>query len=178
MRLVLWLAVALMGAVRAEAQHRAEVDTLATLRRRIEMHPNDIAAHEQFVQMVESSVIVRTRERYDSTFAKAVEQLERQYHRWLGRFPRAAGVRYGYGLIFSNEEDPRARPYLLDAVRLDPGLAKAYDLLAQDAERQGDDSLARKWLARAVTADSSNQDYAFSYAFSFQTVDPARWRNA
>ena len=163
-----WLPLVLFGP--------APRDTLASLQRIIERHPNDIAAHEQFVRITESRIIVLTKERFDSTFALAVARLAPQYDAWIQRFPRSAGVQYGYGLVFSEQEDPRARPHLLAAVRLDPRLAKAYNLLARDAERWGDDSLAREWQGKAAAADSLNADYAFWYADAFEDVDKVRWR--
>src|SRR5881394_2274726 len=76
--------------------------------------PDCIAAHELLRE-----VAWRQRSRGgDQQKAKAAtDALLQQYEVWSKRFPDSYGVQFGIGAIFSSQEDPRARPHLLLAVR-------------------------------------------------------------
>ncbi len=149
---------------------------LAAIRQAIELDPNYLAAHDQFVAVIQAKILIRDEANFERTLALATRTLEKQYTAWEKRFPTAAGIPYGMGATFIAAEDPRAKPYLLRAVKLDPTLAKAYEMLSEDASRWGDEPGARAFQAKAVAADPSNGEYAVSYAWDFHDTDPAKWR--
>jgi thiol-disulfide isomerase/thioredoxin/Tfp pilus assembly protein PilF len=156
--------------------HDDTIGALAALRRAIESDPNYFAAHDQFVALTQAKILIRDDANFERTLALATAALETQYATWGKRFPNAAGIPYGMGASFIAAEDPRAKPYLLRAVQLDPKLAKAYEMLSEDASRWGDETAARDFEAKAVAADPANAEYAFSYAWDFHDSDPGRWR--
>ncbi len=150
---------------------------LIVLRRAIEADPEFLLAHERFVGLTMASIVHRD-STYHRTITMALDSLQQQYAAWQRRFPRSAGVQYGLGFAYTDAEDPRAKPYLLRAVELNPKLAKAYLQLWRDAQRWGDEPSAQHYIARAAELDSASPDYAFDVASSYQKTDPARWRTA
>jgi len=84
-------------------------------------------------------------------------------------------VRYSLGAVFSGSEDPRARPHLLEAVRMNPRLAQAWQMLSVDAERWGEQEKGLEYMNRAASAAPDNPDYAFYAASGLERVDRAKW---
>src|SRR5262245_42977769 len=119
-----------------QLSEHGELDSARTaVEQAIAADPDCIAAHDLLRE-----VAWRQRGRGgDKEKAKAaVDALLRQYEEWSKRFPDSYGVQFGFGAIFSSQEDPRARPHLLQAVRGKPDLATAWEMLSVDAERWGD----------------------------------------
>jgi peroxiredoxin/tetratricopeptide (TPR) repeat protein len=134
--------------------------TIVRLKASIEANPDDLTAHEAYIKAIGVDSV----------------SLLRQYEQWLDKFPQSATVPFALGEAYSNRESPKARPYLLKAIALDPKLAKAYLMLAIDAERWGDNDGAREYMGKATAADPSDPGYAFYYAMDFEKIDPAKWR--
>jgi thiol-disulfide isomerase/thioredoxin/Tfp pilus assembly protein PilF len=137
--------------------------------------PDCIAAHDLLRE-----VAWRQRGRGgDKQKAKAAtDALLQQYEAWSKRFPDSYGVQFGYGAIFSSQEDPRARPHLLQAVRGRPDLAKAWEMLSIDAERWGERDQAHEYMSRASAAEPQSPDYAFYAASNLLHIDRAQWVRA
>ncbi|HEY9256615.1 redoxin domain-containing protein [Chitinophaga sp.] len=130
-----------------------------SLRAVITAHPDNIAAHEAYLQAAWKD---------SAAFVK-------QYQLWMKQYPKAAAVPYAYGKFYANRESPAAKPFLLKAVAINPKLAVAWEELAIDAERWGDFKKSREYLANAVAAEPDNADYLSSYAYSFQSSDPEKY---
>ncbi len=75
------------------------------------------------------------------------------------------------GKAFNQMERAESRVYLLRAVELAPQLAEAWNLLAYDAMRRGEDSLHHQYQFKATTIDPKNADYAFGYANYYRARD-------
>lgn len=150
----------------------ADTASLATLKEAVEAYPDSLTAHEKFIKAFEQCIPHVTFENRDSVLSL----LNVQYAEWMQEFPQSATVPYALGDAYANAESPRAKPYLLRAVVLDPKLAKAWEDLWIDAERWGDFAAGREYLAKAMQADPANPDYAFYYASSFSNIDPAKYR--
>lgn len=150
----------------------ADTASLSTLKEAVEAYPDSLSAHEQFIKAFKQSIPYVTFENTDSVLSL----LNAQYADWMQEFPQSATVPYALGDAYANAESPRAKPYLLRAVALDPKLAKAWEDLWIDAERWGDFAGGRKYLLKALQADPSNADYAFYYANTFDPSDPVKYR--
>jgi thiol-disulfide isomerase/thioredoxin len=102
-------------------------------------------------------------------------ELEKQYAVWLDKYPKSAMVPYSIAAAYLGEESPKAKPYLLKAVAINPKFTEAWGGLWSDGERWGDFKLSASYLAKAAASDPSNPTYAFYYASSFNKTDEAKW---
>lgn len=137
----------------------ADPAVLNKLKTAIEADPNNLKAHEEYIK------------------ASGIEnkQTLAQYEIWHKKFPKSAIIPYAVGAAYANEESPKAKPYLLEAINIDPRLAKAWSDLWIDAERWGKFELGREYLAKAVAAEPQNPDYAFYFSSSFATLDREKY---
>jgi thiol-disulfide isomerase/thioredoxin len=94
-----------------------------------------------------------------------------RYDALIKEFPKCAVVPYALAKVYIDQESPKAKPYLLKAVAIDPKYGQAWADLWMDAQRWGDFNQGWKYLEKAMAADPSNADYAFSYATSFMGLD-------
>lgn len=97
-----------------------------------------------------------------------------QYEKWMKKFPRSAMVPYAIAEAYLNRENPKAKPYLLKAVAINPSFTEAWGGLWTDAQRWGDFKGGREYLRKAAESDRSNPAYAFYYANSFKDDDTKR----
>lgn len=146
------------------AQHRkSQVITdkveLAKLKAAVEASPDSLSTHKA----------------YTEALGTENPELEKQYARWMNKFPKSAMVPYGLAKIYLSEENPKAKPYLLKAVEIDPKFTEAWAGLWQDGERWGDFIQSRAYLQKAAESDPNNPNYAFYYASSFSGVDQGKW---
>lgn len=102
-------------------------------------------------------------------------ELETQYAIWLDKYPKSAMVPFSIAEAYLKEESPKAKPYLLKAVAINPKFTEAWGGLWSDGERWGDFKLSASYLAKAAASDPSNPTYAFYYASSFSKTDEAKW---
>ena len=133
---------------------------VAKLRAAVEANPNDLTAHQEYIKAADITG----------------PEFEKRYENWMKQFPKTATIPFAIGEVYWKKELPKAKPYLLKAVELDPTLAKVYYYLWIDAERWGDFAGGREYLAKAIKADPANADYAFYYASSFKIVDLEKYR--
>jgi thiol-disulfide isomerase/thioredoxin len=141
-------------------------DELAKLRSAIEANPDDLAAHEAYLKATG----------FTKWGAAENEEFVKQYQEWMKKFPTSAAVPYALGHAYAGKESPKAKPYLLKAVAIDPKFDKAYFDLWIDGERWGDFELSRSYLAKAKEAAPANADYAFYYASGVKEKDFARYQ--
>lgn len=102
--------------------------------------------------------------------------LEKQYSFWMKKYPKSVMVPYSIAEAYLNEESPKAKPYLLKAVAIDPKFADAWGGLSDDADRWGKFTDAQEYLAKATAAAPSDPKYAFYYANSFSKTDEEKWK--
>ena len=133
------------------------VDSLKTV---IENNPDSLLPLQQFIFVLGSD---------NDTVAT-------QLTAWMGKFPKSAAIPFALGETYYNSESPKAKPYLLKVVELQPQNAKVYEMLAIDAERWGDRDQSREYMGKAAAADPKEASYAFYYADAFEDVDTALWR--
>ncbi len=162
----------LIAAGQPAAQPAAELELSAALAA-VEAAPESLVVHDALLRVHQAAV----RKDYKNGEALAAP-LEKSYRAWLARAPGSLGLNYGLGSLLYSHEDPRAKPFLLKVVELDPKQAKVFQLLAIDAERWGDEAGGSEFMRRAAAADPASPDYAFYYASGLGRVNPAKWEEA
>ena len=98
-----------------------------------------------------------------------------QYEKWLKQFPKSAIAPFAIGDAYANIESPKAKPWLLKAVAIDPKMDKAWSDLWIDGERWGDFKGAQEYLRKAMESAPTSPDYAFYYRSSFKNSDPEKY---
>jgi len=154
------------------AKGQGDGPSLATLKAAVEAQPDSFSVHERYIKAFEKSIPGMSYKNADSV----VGLLEPQYTAWMQQFPKSATVPFAMGNAYANMESPKAKPFLLKAVALDPSMVKAYEDLEIDAERWGDFDTAKMYLKKAMDVQPQNPDYVFGYAYSFKETDPAKYR--
>src|SRR5258705_4213380 len=144
---------------------QADPTEINKLRLAIEQKPDDLDLHDKYLKVTGFS---KWGAAEDPEFVK-------QYEEWMIKFPKSAAIPYALGHAFASKESPKAKPYLLKAVEIDPKFDKAWFDLWIDGERWGDFKLSRSYLARAKEAAPANADYAFYYASGFKDVDVKKY---
>jgi thiol-disulfide isomerase/thioredoxin len=147
-------------------------DSLSTLKAAVEAQPDSLSVHQRYITAFRKSISGANFRNIDSVLGL----LEPQYAAWMNQFPQSAVVPFAIGDAFTAAENPRAKPYLLKAVGLDPNMAPAWMDLWEDGERWGDFKASQAYLKHAVDADPSNPNYAFYYAGTFETSDPVTYK--
>ncbi len=126
----------------------------------IESFPDSIPAHEAYIKALGADSVV----------------VEKQYITWSRKFPNSFGLHFAYGHALAENESPKAKPWLLKAVLINPKAADAYFDLSLDADRWGDFKESNNYLLKARDADPENAAYAFYYANSFSDTDKDEYR--
>ena len=148
----------------AQRNNKNEIVTdktqLAKLKTAVEASPDSPKVHQAYIKAMGTEN----------------PELEKQYTLWLDKYPKSAMVPYSIAKAYLDEESPKAKPYLLKAVAIDPKFTEAWGGLWTDGERWGDFKVSRNYLAKAAASDPSNPNYAFYYASSFGGVDEAKWK--
>ncbi|MGV3529752.1 MAG: redoxin family protein [Flavisolibacter sp.] len=145
---------------------QADREEINRLKDAIEKNPNDLQAHEAYVKAVG----------FTKWGAPEDPEFVAQYESWMKKFPKSAAIAYALGHAYAGKESPKAKPFLLKAVAIDPKFDKAWFDLWIDAERWGDGELATSYLLKAKEANPENADYAFYYANSYSDTDYDKYK--
>ncbi|HSZ35213.1 MAG TPA: redoxin domain-containing protein, partial [Puia sp.] len=95
-----------------------------------------------------------------------------QYKNWMVKYPADSNIPFAIGGALNGKELPEAKEFLLKVVELDPKNAKAWFMLALDAERWGQKQLSKEYMVKAAEAAPGDASYAF-YAMSVsKDLDP------
>lgn len=143
-----------------KAKAPVNADTLAMLKSLVTANPNDLDAHGKYIKYIG----------IDSP------ELAAQYELWVKQYPTSSIVPFAIGEAYANVESPKAKPWLLKAVAIDPKMAKAYFELWIDGERWGDFAASREYLKKAMEAEPTSPDYAFYYRSGLKESDPVGYR--
>ncbi|WP_316788728.1 redoxin domain-containing protein [Pedobacter frigoris] len=164
MALIVIFLTAAMPVAFGQRPNKSEIITdkaeLAKLQTAVEASPDSLKVHTAFIKAMGTDN----------------PELEKQYEVWMTKYPKSAMVPYALGKAYEDQESPKAKPYLLKTVALDPKFTEAWGGLWIDAERWGDFAGGRDYLAKAVASDPSNPNYNFYYASSFSGADEAKYR--
>lgn len=130
--------------------------TLVNLMKAVEAAPDSLSFHSAYIKAVgvNSAAVVA------------------QYEKWMKKYPKSAMVPYALAKAYTDQESPKAKPYLLKAVAIDPRFTEAWGGLWTDAQRWGDFKGGDEYLKKATESDPQNASYAFYYSSSFRDKDP------
>ena len=98
-----------------------------------------------------------------------------RYDDLIKEFPKNAIVPFALAKVFIEKESPKARPYLLKAVEIDPQFALAWYNLWVDDLRWGRFDEGWEYLKKAIAADPANPLYQYRYALSFHGLDQKKF---
>lgn len=154
----LYIAVAYLVIIpdQGKSQDKVDAATKIRLQKLVELDPENIKSHQAFI----------------NAWKIDDPNLIDQYDKWISRYPKSSGIPLAIGTALIAKENPKAKPYLLKAVELNPGLAEAWYGLYIDASFRGENSLAGKYLKNASNADPANLSYAMYYAYFIRENDP------
>jgi thiol-disulfide isomerase/thioredoxin len=140
---------------------------LEKLKMAVEANPDSLNKHIAYIQAMGL-------QEYPTSFENPA--LVPQYQEWMKKYPKSFIVPYAMAKAYLDVESPKARPYLLKTVEINPKYAEAWSGLWIDAERWGEFQKGKDYLAKAKAADPANPDYAFYYASSFGATDEGKYR--
>lgn len=131
--------------------------TMDSLKTAIEQDPANLDLHDAYLKV---SGFTKWGAKENTAFID-------QYKKWMKEFPKVAAVPYALGHAYAGKESPKAKPYLLKALEIDPKFDKAYFDLWIDAERWGEFDKSSEYIGKASELQPDNPDYAFYYANTF-----------
>ena len=136
-------------------------NTVDSLKREVESHPDSSMPLKQYLFVM----------------GKINDTAITQVNAWVMQFPQSAAIPLALGETYYNEESPKAKPYLLKVVALQPKNAKVWQMLSVDADRWGNTNASRDYMGKAAAAEPNDPSYSFYYAMDFEQVDQAKWRS-
>jgi tetratricopeptide (TPR) repeat protein len=160
-------AKALVAQGEAAAKAGRLADAVAAFRKAIAADPDFVEAHQRFIEVTQ-------RLEAPSSRTPSVAALRALYERWARRYPQRAS--YQWGLGFLNPEADKADVFFKQALALDPAFARAYFLLAKNADLRGDWTAQRQYLKAAVDNNPDEPRYLLQNAIAQKRIDPARFR--
>jgi thiol-disulfide isomerase/thioredoxin len=98
-----------------------------------------------------------------------------RYEELMKEFPENASVPYALAKAYIEKESPKAKPYLLKAVGINPQFAEAWYYLWVDGQRWGRFDEGWGYLKKAIASDPSNPLYQYRYALSFMGLDQGKF---
>lgn len=140
-------------------------DEIAKLEKEISMYPDSLPLHESYVKATQ---FTKWGVKEDPAFIE-------KYKKWMQAYPKSATLPYALGHAYAGKESPKAKPYLLKALQIDPNYDKAYFDLWIDTERWGDFDKSRDYIKKASEIKPGNPDYAFYYASSYDNSDKDKY---
>ena len=101
-------------------------------------------------------------------------RLQALYEGWARRYPKRAV--YQWALGFLNAEADKADEFYKKALAIDPAFARAYFLLAKNADQRGDWKAQQQYLKAAVDSNADEPRYLLQYGYAQKKSDPSRFR--
>jgi tetratricopeptide (TPR) repeat protein len=154
-------------------------------RKAIDLDPNYVEAHSRFLFMskvaVTSSVKSDLPEEERSKQIKLAgdaknRELIALYEGWAQKDPKNPSYQWALGDLYEYKDYDRVEQYTLNAVRLDPKFARAYQTLALISDVRGDHKKQLEYLKKSVDASPQDASYAFYYADALSNSNPALYR--
>jgi len=134
-------------------------NTLNILKAAVEAHPDDLKAHEDFI----------------NAFDINDPRLPRQYAIWMQRYPKIAMVPFALGKTYEEYDNTICKKYLLKALDLNPNMAEAWEYLSKNATDLSHNAEALEYMYKAAQCDPKNAECAFKYALLNSDGDPAKY---
>ena len=142
-------------------------DAAAEFRKAIDADPDFVEAHQRFIEVTQ-------RLEMPSSRTPSVPRLQELYEGWARQYPKRAV--YQWALGFLNSEADKADVFFKNAVAIDPAFARAYFLLAKNADLRGEWTAQRQYLKAAVESNPDEPKYLLQYGYAQKKSDPSRFR--
>jgi tetratricopeptide (TPR) repeat protein len=142
-------------------------DAAAAFRKAIDADPDFVDAHQRYIEVTQRQEMPQSR-------TPTVARLQQLYERWAREQPKRAV--YQWALGFLSPEADKADVFFKKAIAIDPGFARAYFLLAKNADQRGDWTAQREYLKKAVDSNPEDPRYLLRYAIAQRKSEPARFR--
>jgi tetratricopeptide (TPR) repeat protein len=139
----------------------------AEFRKAIDADPDFVEAHQRFIEVTQ-------RLEMPSSRTPSVARLQELYEQSAREEPKRAV--YPWALGFLNSEPDKADVFFKKAVAIDPAFARAYFLLARNADLRGDWAAQRQYLKAAVESNPDEPKYLLQYGYAQRKSDPSRFR--
>jgi thiol-disulfide isomerase/thioredoxin len=144
------------GAQQKKKKHEIAY-SIVPLKKAVEDNPESLEAHHAYLG------------------AAGADTAAKQYAIWIRRFPKSATVCFALGEYYHQcEQGLKGQPYLAMAVKHNPKLAKAWDMMAQTATDYNE-NWARTYASKAIALEPNNPAYAYTYAYSFKNTDSLKY---
>jgi len=132
--------------------------SVAALRKVAEQYPDFAEAHQYFIlySNVAASRAPGTDEDKKAAAEKSSKELAALYEQWAKQHPDKGIYQYALGQIYDYKDPDRSVRHYEQAVKLDPKLGNAWDMLAISAEEKGDLAGSRALHRKAVDAEPDN----------------------
>lgn len=151
----------------AAAKAGTLADAAAAFRKAIDADPDFVDAHQRFIEVTQ-------RLEMPSSRTLSVARLQALYDRWARQYPKRAV--YQWALGFLNSEADKADVFFKRAVAIDSAFARAYFLLAKNADQRGEWTAQRQYLKAAVDSNPDEPKYLLQYGYAQKKSDPSRFR--
>jgi len=142
-------------------------DAIAAFRKAIDADPDFVDAHQRYIEITQ-------RQEMPGSRTPTVPRLRQLYERWAREQPKRAV--YQWALGFLSPEADKADVFFKNAIAIDPAFARAYFLLAKNADQRGDWTAQREYLKQAVDSNPDDPRYLLRYAIAQRKSDPVRYR--
>lgn len=134
-------------------------NVLDRLKRTVQASPDSMSKHVAYIEAI----------------GPDNPDIESRYDELIKEFPKNANVPYALAKVYIEKESPKARPYLLKAVEINPQFAQAWYYLWVDDLRWGRFDEGWGYLKKAIAADPANPLYQYRYALSFHGLDQGKF---
>ena len=142
-------------------------DAVAAFRKAIDADPDFVDAHQRYIEITQRQEAPQSR-------TPTVPRLQQLYERWAREQPKRAV--YQWALGFLSPEADKADVFFTKAIAIDPGFARAYFILAKNADLRGNWPAQREYLKKAVDSNPDDPRYLLRYAIAQLKSEPARFR--
>ncbi|MSU25573.1 MAG: redoxin domain-containing protein [Opitutus sp.] len=132
--------------------------SVAGIRRAIDLDPDYAEAHQYFIlySSVAASRAPGTEEEKKAAGEKSAKEMEALYQQWAKDHPDRGIYQYALGQIYDYKDPERSVRCYEQAVKLNPKLGNAWDMLAISAEEKGELARSRELHRKAVDAEPDN----------------------
>jgi len=141
------------------AARTTDKNVLDRLKRAVQASPDSMSTHVAYIEAI----------------GPDHPEVATRYEDLMKEFPENANVPYALGKAYIEKESPKARPYLLKAVGINPQFARAWYYLWVDDLRWGRFDEGWEYLKKAIAADPANPEYQYRYALSFMGLDQEKF---
>lgn len=141
------------------AARTTDPEALEKLKKAVEAAPDSLSLHQAYIEAISPD--------NPEIFAR--------YDELMKEFPQSATVPYALAKAYLDKESPKAKPYLLKAVAINPQFALAWYGLWIDDLRWGNFEEGSEYIRKAIAADPSNPLYQYRYATSFMGLDQQKF---